>query len=69
MYSREIDDLIKIKKYILESKEYDMICHTSPQINHIKYEEEPSGYNYNIYTNDGYKWKVKVYCRRKNENK
>ena len=67
MYSWEIEELLKLREYILEVKEYMKICSESPQIDHVKYEEEPNGYNYNLYTNDGYSWKIKVYCKRSDE--
>ena len=59
MYSEEINRLIKIKQGILSISEYCEILSTSPQINHIKYEND----TFNIYTDDNYKFKVKVKSR------
>lgn len=61
MYSEEIDELIKLREYIISNYEYLKICNESPQINRVKYEEDGSGYDYNIWTKDNYYWKVKVY--------
>ena len=58
MYSEEIEGLLKIKNYIIDSKEYFKIVKTSPQIDHIKY--NPFEDNIEMYTTDNYKFKVKV---------
>lgn len=63
MYSWEIQQLLEMKQYLLEAKEYFNICETSPQINWIKYD------NYNdtftITTDDRYKFEFKVRKREK----
>lgn len=61
MYSQEIDDLLKIKQNILSVSEYFEILATSPQINHVKYDND----YYIIETDDRYKFKVKVKSRLK----
>lgn len=61
MYSQEIDDLLKIKQNILSVSEYFEILSTSPQINHVKYEND----YYTIETDDRYKFKVYVKSRTK----
>jgi len=38
MYSWELKNYLKERSYNLNQKEYDYICKTCPQINHIKYE-------------------------------
>ena len=39
MYSHEIQQLLELKNYVLELKEYIEVIRTSPQIDHIKYED------------------------------
>ena len=56
MYSYEIKKYIELKQGLLEAKEYLNIIDTSPQINHIKYENN----EFNLYTNDNYDFKIKV---------
>lgn len=58
MYSKEIEGLLKLRNYIISSKEYIKIVETSPQIDHIKY--NPFEDNIEIYTKDNYSFKVKV---------
>ena len=38
MYSEEIKQLLELKNYVLELKEYIEVIRTSPQIDRIKYE-------------------------------
>lgn len=68
MYSCEIDSIIKQNNYIIYSDIYINICSTSPQINHIKY--EPFGNYFEVWTSDGYYWKIKVFIKgeKGNEN-
>ena len=56
MYSHEIQQLLEIKNNLLELKEYIEVIRTSPQIDHIKYEDEL----FKLYTNDGYQFKLKI---------
>ena len=56
MYSYEIQQLLEIKNNLLELKEYIEVIRTSPQIDHIKYEDEL----FKLYTNDGYQFKLKI---------
>lgn len=58
MYSWEIDNLLRLKKYLIENKEYLEIVLNSPQINSITY--NPYGEDYEMWTNDNYHWKYKV---------
>ena len=59
MYSHEIEWLVKIKQNELTIAEYLNILSSSPQINHVKYEND----YYTIETDDRYKFKVKVKTR------
>ena len=63
MYSWEIQQLLELKKYLLNSKEYLKICSTSPQIIRVSY--NPYDDIFYIKTNDGYEWTFKV---RREEN-
>lgn len=64
MYSEEIDKLIKLRNYIISNVEYFNICRSS-QVDHVLYKEDGSGYDFNIWTNDNYYWKVKVYKKER----
>ena len=55
MYSYEIEKLLKLKKYLISIQEYLEII-KSPQIDHIKYEND----NFYIWTNDGYAFKLQI---------
>lgn len=61
MYSYEIQKLLEIKQFLLESKEYLEICEKSPQIIRITYDSFNDFFT--IKTNDNYEFKFKV--RRK----
>ena len=55
MYSYEIEQLLKIRNNLVSIKEYIQII-SSPQVDHIKYEDEV----FKIWTNDGYKFELKI---------
>lgn len=55
MYSEEIKKLLKIRNNLVNLNEYLQIT-SSPQIDHIKYENGI----FNIWTNDGYKFQLKL---------
>ena len=55
MYSEEIKKLVELRNYYVSVKEYIQII-KSPQIDHIKYENE----SFNIWTTDGYYFKLKI---------
>ena len=59
MYSWEIDQLLKIKHYIISVSEYCEIMSTSPQIIDVKYKDGM----FKFITNDNYEFKVKVKTR------
>lgn len=55
MYSYEIENLLKLKNYLVSVQEYlDII--KSPQIDHIKYEND----TFNMWTNDNYNFTLKI---------
>jgi hypothetical protein len=60
MYSHEIEELLRVKNYLLNRKEYNRISDlkNNPQINHIKYDTFND--NFEIDTNDNYHFKVKI---------
>ena len=55
MYSYEIQELLELRNYYVSVKEYMEII-KSPQIDHIKYENQ----TFKIWTNDGYQFKLKI---------
>ena len=59
MYSNEIEKLLKLRNYLISIQEYLEII-KSPQIDHIKYEND----TFYIWTNDGYNFTLKI--RREN---
>lgn len=59
MYSREIDNILKLNNYNIASDTYINISSTSPQITHVKY--DPYSQYFEIWTNDDYYWKFNVY--------
>lgn len=65
MYSWEIDQLMKLRNYLIESEEYYKILITSPQINHVKH--TPENGNFLIETDDNYKVNFKVYRKEKKD--
>lgn len=58
MYSWEIEQLLKLKNYLISNKEYFEICKTSPQIKGIEY--KPFENEFYIWTDDQYNFKFKV---------
>lgn len=64
MYSYEIEQLLKIRNYLINSEEYLNIMKSSPQINHVKY--SPYADEFETWTDDNYYWKYKVYRKDKN---
>lgn len=63
MYSHEIQQIMESSVFVLDSKTYEKICFTSPQISEIKY--EPYDEEFHIWTDDNYYWKFKIE-RKKN---
>ena len=59
MYSYEIEELLKKCNYNIDSETFINMCRTSPQIDHIKY--NPYEDNIEMWTNDNYNVKIKVY--------
>lgn len=56
MYSEEIKQLLELKNYVLELKEYIEVIRTSPQIDYIKYEDN----HFQFYTTDKFHFKFKI---------
>ena len=56
MYSHEIENLLKMKNYLITVKEYLSIIE-SPQIKDVNYK---GNNNFNISTNDGYNFSFRV---------
>jgi hypothetical protein len=59
MYSYEIENLLKLKNYLVSIQEYLEII-KSPQIDHIKYENDM----FYLWTNDDYKFTLKIRGRK-----
>ena len=64
MYSHEIAELLKLRGYVLDVKEYFNVCETSPQITRVTY--NPYDDKITILTSDKYDFKFKV--KRKGNN-
>jgi hypothetical protein len=58
MYSHEVEQLLKIRNYLIAYKEFIQITKSSPQINHIKY--NPFEDNIEMWTTDNYKFVLKI---------
>lgn len=65
MYSHEIEQLLKIRNYLINSEEYLNVMKTSPQINEVKY--SPYTDDFETWTSDNYYWKYKVYRKDKKD--
>ena len=55
MYSNEIENLLKLRNYLVTVQEYINII-KSPQIDHIKYENDM----FYMWTNDNYSFTLKI---------
>lgn len=60
MYSHEIKQLLELKNYLLDRKEANKILNIkdSPQINHVKYNQDTTYFE--MWTSDNYYFKFKV---------
>lgn len=60
MYSHEIKQLLELKNYLLDRKEANKILNIkdSPQINHVKYNQDTT--DFEMWTSDNYYFKFKV---------
>jgi hypothetical protein len=58
MFSWEIKQLLELRSYLLDVKEYFEICNTSPQIREVSYNQFEN--NFYIRTEDKYEFKFKV---------
>jgi hypothetical protein len=61
MYSYEIAKLLKLRYNLVSIREYIQIV-SSPQVDHVKYEND----EFKVWTNDGYTFSLKI---KKNHNK
>lgn len=61
MYSHEIENLLRLKNYLLNNEEYLSMVKTSPQINHIRYNDYSKFFE--MWTKDNYSFKFKVYYK------
>ena len=59
MYDWELHNYLKERNYNLNHLEYDYVCKTCPQLNHIKY--EPYEDLFKMWSNDGEYFEFKVY--------
>lgn len=59
MYSWEIENLLRLREYLISNREYFYILDTSPQIRGVQY--KPFEDNFYIQTDDNYNFKFKVY--------
>ena len=55
MYSKEIEQLLRAKNYLISVKEYIQIIKSS-QVDHVIYKNQ----QFYIYTTDGYQFKLQV---------
>ena len=58
MYSHEVEELLRVRNYLLTYKEFIQITKSSPQINHIKY--NPFEDNIEMWTTDGYAFRLSL---------
>ena len=60
MYSHEIENLLKLRNYLVSREEYTKISDvkSNPQINHIKYNHYDDSFR--IDTKDNYHFKLKI---------
>lgn len=56
MYSWEIEKLIELRNQLISIQEYVEIIKTSPQIDHVLYQDE----HFNLFTTDNYHFKFKI---------
>jgi len=61
MYDYEIQNYLQERNYKLTNKEYDYMCSTCPQINHIKYNAFEN--NFEVWTDYSY-FKFYVYYKK-----
>jgi hypothetical protein len=56
MYSQEIQELINLKQQVITIQDYINIIQTSPQVDHILYNND----HFEMFTDDGYGFKFKI---------
>lgn len=63
MYSWEIEQLLKLRNYLISNEEYLKMLGTSPQIREVEY--KPYEDTFYMWTDDHYNTKFKVYKKEK----
>lgn len=58
MYSHEIAELLKLRQYVLDVKEYFDMCDNSPQITRVTY--NPYDDKIKVLTSDSYEFNFKI---------
>ena len=58
MYSHEVEELLRVRNYLITYKEFIQITKSSPQIDHIKY--NPFEDNIEMWATDNYKFVLKI---------
>lgn len=56
MYSKEIQELINLRQQVITLQDYINIIQTSPQVDHILYNQD----HFEMFTDDGYAFKFKI---------
>lgn len=59
MYSYEIEQLLKLRNYLISNYEYLKMIETSPQISRTRY--NPYSNDFETWTKDDYYFRYKVY--------
>ena len=62
MYSKEIEELLRLKSNLINVKEYIKICN-SPQVDHVKFD---NGLFY-LWTTDNYNFVLRIRKEEENE--
>lgn len=56
MYSHEIEALVELRNHLLSIQDYVEIIQTSPQVDHVLYNQD----HFEMFTDDGYAFKFKI---------
>lgn len=56
MFSYEIEQLLKLRNYLVSIEEYNQIISSSSQIDHVKYEDNV----FKVWTTDNYTFTFKI---------
>lgn len=66
MYSWEIEQLLKLKNYLISNREYFKLFDTSPQICGVEY--KPDEKVFYMWTDDNYTFRFSVYNEEKGKS-